>query len=54
VTGLRDALTRLTPDERLHVLHALAERHPADVEREAAYVHERRVWYPNPPIEAAR
>lgn len=49
MTDLREALDRLTDDERRYLLHGLAARHPDDVARDAAYVHERRVWYPPPP-----
>lgn len=49
MSDLRAALDRLTDDERRHTLHGLATRFPAEVERQAAYVHARRVWYPTPP-----
>ncbi|MEV4672703.1 hypothetical protein AB0K34_13695 [Actinomadura sp. NPDC049382] len=49
MTTLRDALDRLTDDERRLILRSLATRYPAEVERQAAYVHSRRVWYPTPP-----
>jgi hypothetical protein len=51
VSDLHAALARLSSEERLSVLLALAVRVPDLVHREAVYVHNRRWLYPHPPQE---